>query len=71
MACLCSDDAGYVAHGAAVAAAVGASGGQRCYVAGRAAADEMWPGAGVTHTITASTDVRAALTDLLDHLGVA
>lgn len=72
VACICSSDARYGTDGAELAATLSAAGASRIYLAGRPGdlIDQL-TAAGVTHTITAGSDARATLADLLEHLGVA
>lgn len=67
--CICSSDAVYADHGAPLAHALAAAGATRVYLAGnpRDHLDALTE-AGVTHTIIAGFDVRAALADLVGHL---
>ena len=63
VACLCSSDAVYAEHAAAVAAALEAAGADAVYLAGK-------PQAGIDRTIHVGIDARATLTELLDLLEV-
>jgi methylmalonyl-CoA mutase len=69
--CICSSDAVYAEQGAALAKALTAAGASRVYLVGPPG-DQLGElrEAGVTHTIAAGDDARAALTDLVDHLGI-
>ncbi|MFJ9772443.1 methylmalonyl-CoA mutase subunit beta [Kitasatospora sp. NPDC101157] len=67
VACLCSSDALYGEHAAAVAGALKAAGAQRVLLAGRLG--EL--PAGVDEFIYAGGDAIAVLTSLLDQIGVA
>jgi len=70
VACICSNDATYADTGAAVAGALAAGAG-RIYLAGKPKdLVEALTAAGVTHTISAGADVFAALSDLVEFLGV-
>jgi len=63
VACLCSTDAVYADHGAAIAAALAAAGAHTVYIAGK-------PQAGIERGVYVGADVRATLTELLDLLQV-
>jgi methylmalonyl-CoA mutase len=67
--CICSSDEVYGELGAAVAAALREAGASRIYLAGRPAEllGELTD-AGVTHTLTARSDVLATLTALVDEV---
>lgn len=69
--CICSSDAVYAVQGAALAKALTAAGASRVYLVGPPG-DQLGElrEAGVTHTIAAGDDARAALADLVDHLGI-
>ena len=72
VACICSSDALYAEHGAALATALKAAGATTVYLAGRPR--DVMPAleaAGVDVTISVGADVRATLADLLDRLEVA
>ncbi|MEV7026913.1 methylmalonyl-CoA mutase, partial [Kitasatospora sp. NPDC093558] len=67
VACLCSSDALYGEHAAAVADALKEAGAQRVLLAGRLAEVPT----GVDEFIHAGGDAVAVLTSLLDQIGVA
>ncbi|RKN37085.1 methylmalonyl-CoA mutase subunit beta [Streptomyces hoynatensis] len=72
VACLCSDEAGYAAQGAAVAAALKAAGAGRVLLAGRPGKQgEALAAAGVDEFVFQGGDAVALLTSVLDSLGVA
>jgi methylmalonyl-CoA mutase len=72
VACICSTDDTYADRGVAVAGALAAAGAGRVYLAGTPKdLIGTLTAAGVTHTISAGADVFAALSDLVEFLGVA
>ena len=72
VACICSNDNAYGETGVAVAAALVAAGAARVYLAGKPKdLMDSLTAAGVSHTISAGTDVFAALSDLVEFLGIS
>jgi methylmalonyl-CoA mutase len=72
VACLCSSDALYEEQAAPVAAALRAAGAGRVFLAGRPGAHEQaYTEAGVDGFVFAGGDAVAALTSVLDRMGVA
>ncbi|MDJ0464141.1 methylmalonyl-CoA mutase family protein [Streptomyces sp. H27-C3] len=72
VACVCSSDALYAEHAAAVAEALKSAGARRVYLAGRPGEQrETFERAGVDEFVVAGGDVVAVLTSALDRIGVA
>ncbi|MGW3245677.1 methylmalonyl-CoA mutase small subunit [Streptomyces sp. NPDC001070] len=72
VACLCSSDALYEEQAGPVAAALRAAGASRVFLAGRPGAHEQaYTEAGVDGFVFAGGDAVAALTSVLDRMGVA